>query len=383
MDSEVLIPAIKMKQPIGDFFVGAISPIDLCHIADADVRRLEENEMDRYIGIQRRLDPKRVNDIKNYVEKADATFPTGVILAVPRGNVEFDPKSRTLRIFATEDRGLASIASIIDGQHRVAGLQKLSKDIQFDVPVSVFVGASTPTQANIFATVNLAQTKVNKSLVYDLLDYESYRSPEKIAHDVAITLDRHVASPMKGRIKRLGFAERGADDEGTKWEIVTQAVIVESLAPLLAPSDARRKGILSVFSQKTTLIDIEKHPFIELYRSERDIDLGQCIMNYFRAVEGRWPQAWNDLKRKGNVLPKTNGIKALFRFLRLAHPIATKGNPNSIAEVEQYRALFDNVDLTDDQFSIATFPPGTSGEAKLFGLLKDSISVDKQLKIDF
>jgi hypothetical protein len=44
------------------------------------------------------------------------------------------------------------------------------------------------TQASLFSTVNLAQTKVNRSLVYDLHDYAHTRSPEK-SHDVAIALD--------------------------------------------------------------------------------------------------------------------------------------------------------------------------------------------------
>jgi DGQHR domain-containing protein len=136
--------------------------------------------LDSYLGIQRALSPKRVIEIAQYTQGADATFPTAVILAVPEQCVSLNPMQTgqdtlfkmTLRnIPDTENPDqpilYRQIARVIDGQHRIAGLENYTGPT-FELNVSIFVGADISDQASIFSTVNLAQTKVNRSLVYDL-----------------------------------------------------------------------------------------------------------------------------------------------------------------------------------------------------------------------
>ena len=49
-----------------------------------DVRRriAEERDVERYLGIQRPLQPRRVDELRDYVNFIDATFPTSIILAI-------------------------------------------------------------------------------------------------------------------------------------------------------------------------------------------------------------------------------------------------------------------------------------------------------------
>src|SRR5690606_13459203 len=94
----------------------------------------------------------------------------------------------------------------------------------FQINVSIFVGIDLPEQAKIFATVNLAQTKVNKSLVYDLEALARKRNPYKTCHHVAVALDSNEDSPLYQRIKRLGVAT-----PGRAYEPLTQASFVEAL----------------------------------------------------------------------------------------------------------------------------------------------------------
>jgi len=92
---------------------------------------------------------------------------------------------------------------VIDGQHRIEGLKEL-QDIQFDLNISVFVDIDVAQEGYIFSTVNLAQTKVNRSLAYDLYDLAKSKSPQKFCHNAAVALDKGKESPLYHRIKRLG-----------------------------------------------------------------------------------------------------------------------------------------------------------------------------------
>ena len=367
--TEISFRAIPVEQPIGTFFVGVMSARDLVEISVADVRRLHNTEFDEYIGIQRRLDPGRSKDLRKYVTSYDATFPTGVILAVREENAEWDEETGKLTLKATDDIPLIEVASILDGQHRVDGLAA-RRNGGFEVPVSVFVGADVATQANIFATVNLAQTKVNRSLVYDLLDYEKKRSPQKSAHHIAVALDKLSDSPFHERIKRLGSAtpER-------RNETVTQAAVVESLLGLISsdPMSDRNSFLRALLPENPSDEEHKKHPFRQMFLDEKETDITRIVLNLFKAVENRWPESWNDLERKGNVLPKTNGLKALLRFLKPLYLLLAGENRHFVPEVEDFQEFIDKVELEDSDFNITTFPPGTSGESKLYKMLMATI----------
>ena len=108
----------------------------------------------------------------------------------------------------------SKIAKIIDGQHRVFGLQKYAEekglfkdDLKFELIVTIFIDIDEEYQANIFSTINKAQTKVNKSLVYDLYSLSKSRSPQRTVHNIIKLLNEKEGSPFYHLIKRLGKAE--------------------------------------------------------------------------------------------------------------------------------------------------------------------------------
>lgn len=361
------IRAIKVRQPIGDFFVGAISFEDLIGISSADMRVLE-SDLDRYVGIQRRLSAVRVKEIAAFVNTVDATFPTSVVLAVRGTCARFDEAAGMLELFEGVDEETGDIiprdkiASILDGQHRIEGLGQF-KDKSFDVPVSIFIDADVADQAYIFATVNLAQTKVNKSLVYDLLDYARARSPQKSCHDIAVALDRFEGSPFFKRIKRLGTAT-----EGRSGETLAQATVVGALIPMVSinPLDDRdqlARGRRVHFSA----MDYQKTPLRGFWVDERDSDIARMLISYFNAVQKRWPNDWRSLER-GNMLPRTNGFRALIRFFKNCllslRPRWDPGIP--IPQVHEFTRIFDRSDLEEGSFSIEKYSPGTSGEKGLY-----------------
>ena len=371
------VPALKVNQPVGEFYQAVIPWRVLIKISKADVRAMhEDNErkLDRYIGIQRKLDKKREREIVGYVNRVGSTFPTSIVLAVDEKNIEWDEKSNTLRFMAEGGASIEEVAKILDGQHRIEGLKGfLGADDQFDVPVTIFVGADMSTQANIFATVNLAQTKVNRSLVYDLFDYESSRSPQKTCHEIAVALDEYEKSPFYKRIKRLGTATPG---RGKK--VLTQAVVVESVIDFIAddPWEDRNKVLKKIFTKNySEPKKLDKYIFRPLWIDGKDSEIVAILLGYFNAVERKWPNSWNDFERQNNVLPKSNGFRALMRFLRPAYQkiVPNYRSIQPVVTADQFFTLFEKVDMKDDDFNIETFPPGTSGESKLFKILESSI----------
>lgn len=358
----IAIPAFKIRQPIGELFVGRMTAPEIVSLAYADIRKMEQNELDRYIGINRRLVSSRVEELSRYVKTYDATFPTSIILAVPEENAAFDETRGELTLQESQNTPLNQIGKIIDGQHRIAGLKAVPDDSEFEVCVAVLVGADIATQANVFATVNLAQTKVNRSLAYDLLEYENKRSPQKSAHDVAVALDQLEESPFYQRIKRLGTAT-----VGRTGETLTQAVVVEKLLDLM--TDNRMVDRDSILRHnglgRPTDDQLRESPFRGLFVQGKDEDIARIVLRYFCAVRSRWPGSWDALDRRGNTLPKTNGFRALMRFLKPAYLRIVGDDIGAVPEESAFGSILKLVQLEDKDFNVTTFPPGTSGEAGL------------------
>src|SRR5262249_33597611 len=133
-------------------------------------------KLDNYLGIQRRLSKNRVAELERYIDLPDSTFPTSIVLCLSSNDVNLK-RGEILEIRDVED-----VAKVIDGQHRIASLARYEGT--FDVPVSIFIDMDIEEQASLFTSINLAQTPVSKSLLYDLYEYSKIRSPQKTAHNI-------------------------------------------------------------------------------------------------------------------------------------------------------------------------------------------------------
>lgn len=363
----ISFPVLAVEQPVGTFYVGVMSAEDVCKISFADVRRLmsQDREVEQYLGIQRKLAPDRVAELQKYVNTVDATFPTGIILAVDDRCAKLEAGMLTLGPHIDVDDPSESIsedriAKVLDGQHRIAGLMVVHQ--KFDVNVGIFIGADIADQATIFATVNLTQTKVNKSLAYDLYEYEKERSPQKTCHNIAINLDQKEDSPLYHRIKRLGVRTEGRVEQ----EFTSQANFVRCLMPHITSDemkdrDFQRRGkpLPPVDDRQARL-----HIFRRLYVEKRDAVIANVVWNFFEAVSNRWPQAWAN-PEPGWMLTKTNGIRALLKFIRPAY-IHLGGLEKGDVPLKDWKAMFDDIDISWNAFTIDTYSPGTGGETKLY-----------------
>lgn len=385
------IPAHTVSQPIGEFFSASIKANLLVDISYSDVRRMENRdgrrEIERYLGIQRPLKKNRIKEIRNYIlHDRNATFPTSIILAIDGKCAEYDPDKGVLRIYPYEPDHAEGenvsipyhkIAKVLDGQHRIAGFfggdmntRSFDFDRDFDINVAIFIGIDLPEQAKIFATVNLAQTKVSKSLVYDLEDLARKRNPFKTCHHVAVALDANEDSPLHARIKRLGVATPGRNHEP-----LTQASFVDSLVRFISDDPSRdRNNILD--GKKLQDLDLQKYPFNGLFKDgeKGDLKIYQIICNYFLAVKEIWPNAWEQKQRTGNLLPKSNAFKALMRYLKNDVYLDIVGDDiGAVPTVTQFKQKFSHLALTDQDFTTKNFSPGSGGESRFYKVLKGEL----------
>lgn len=363
---------IRVNQPIGAFYIASIPYKDVIDVTYADVRRIHgERGFETYLGIQRPLNDKKTKKLAEYTNFADSSFPTAVILSIPAACASFDESSgqMTLEPYASEDGNdsiaYGEIAKVLDGQHRIDGLKGCTQE-EFDITVSIFVDIDVDTEAQLFSTVNLMQTKVNKSLVYDLFDLSKTRSPQKLCHTIAVELDSNERSPLYKRIKRLGVATKENHPSS-----ITQAAFVQSLLKHISREELKdrdryMRGKKPVFEEK----DSKRLIFRKFLINERDFELTDILWNYFSAISGRWPIAWNT-EDAGFMLAKTNGFMALMRFLKDIYV-----NEDRIGDVLPegfFTHIFSQIDLDDSEFTIDNYKPGSSGEGALYRKLKECV----------
>ena len=387
----VYLRCVPVEQPIGTFYVGAIDAADLVAISWTDVRRIapirngasegeeagspppldktqsiiqaidedtvlvEDQDFEEFLGIQRQLSQGRVAEIKQYVNNVDATFPTAVLLAISSQHARFDESTNTLSIVKH-----SKVAKVIDGQHRIAGLHGYGGS-QFQVNVAIFIDMDIQDQAMVFATINLKQTKVNKSLAYDLYEFTTNRSPQRTSHDIARFLNYRIGSPFEGRIKMLGVGRY-------RTETITQATFVDRLLRLISKNPMADRDLLRRGKRLTPAQgkETQRQIFRNLFISDSDETIVVILWHFFMAVSKRWPNSWTTVER-GNILNRTTGFGALMRFMRVAY--LSTGKTDEIIESEKFERLLDKVQLEDGSFTPDAYLPGSSGEKALFDAL--------------
>ena len=371
----IRFPVARVSQPIGDFYVGRMDARRLIAISYTEIRRFIEGKQDKIAGIQRERSERRINEIKKYVNLDYATFPTSIIIAVEPECAEirhYFEDSEDLYLLELSPFGnqgdddyipLTKIAFIIDGQHRVAGLEGLDEGRDFDVNVSVFVGASEADKAEVFARVNQAQTKVNQSLVVDLASFYKERGPVKVAHEVVLALNRDTEGPLFDKVKRLGKADPGKGMVQT----LAQATVVKPIVEYITsdPEGERNQRYRGIFGSRREPEAWRQFIFQPFYDADDDSGLFLCLTNYFEAVKLRWPETWDNTNaRTGLILNRTTGYAALMRFIRQVY--LRNCDSRGILSREACEEVFAKIDIPESELTRETFIPGSSGISALY-----------------
>jgi len=416
----IKVDFIEVSQPIGKFYVASINHYDLLNICYADIREIQhEGDFETYLGIQRELSSVRIKNLSTYVNLYDASFPTGIILSISNKvlgdeygkfqqnvdeifninytvNIE-DASSIERNIYIDEFEGQRKlfiyrddkVAKIIDGQHRIEGLKNYrNADKPFQLNVTIFVDMEIEEQAMVFATINKAQTKVNKSIVYDLYDLATSRSPQKTCHNIAKFLNLKDGSPFRDLIKLLGTADNKEE------ETITQATFVECLIDYISKEPLKDRDLLLRKDKikKVEGKELKRYFLRNLFIEEKDAEIAKIIYNYFNVVKDRWKSVWEKPVHK-RILNKSTGVVALFKFFGVCYLYLcsdTRRNDKGeeeiiidysrigkIFEESDYKPIFDKITLISDEFNTDKYIPGNIGRKRLYDDLIELSGIGK------
>jgi DGQHR domain-containing protein len=278
------VPVIRLKQNEYDLLVFAMEAHELLKIT-----YIKDRIKNPEIGIQRPLSFKRIDEIADYLSEDEAALPNSIIinfdLALLNLSISDIVENNQLNISKLIDTALSNgvaidkIAYIIDGQHRLQAFNLFEK--KYDLIVTAFIDLTLAEIAEFFVKINYYQTKVNRSQVFDLLGIQPELFPEFNQVHLAINeLNKQIDSPFYQNIKMLGIGPG----------IISQA------------------SLISAFT-KYKIHDT----LIQIFNTADKDTIYTILWYYFKAIQNNYSDAWG---KKGNMLSKSIGIRALIQLLR-------------------------------------------------------------------
>lgn len=376
MNDTFIYTGIKVLQPLGEFFIGKISAEELAAMSIVEVRDMQNNDINQRLGIQRVLNRSRVREISEYVKTVDACFPNSVILSVKGKNI-INIKQIADDIFQITLKKSEETFQIIDGQHRIAGLEHYDFDNHiFEINTSLFLDMDTEQQAILFATINSKQKAVDKNLLMDLHTMQNTRNPIKSAHYIG-----RILNGMEFEFNNESFHGALYDRivpfylsfNHNKSYKYTQANFIQKLVKYISGNEIQltkdrdnlKTGEKLVYADEKFR---QKLIFRNLFIDEKEDTIIKILNNYYFAVGLCWPNAWY---KDGYVLARTIGFNAL--FLIMPTVFNKIGIYDSIISIDDFLSVFKALSIDENKFKESTFELNGSGQRELSQLFKERL----------
>ena len=344
--------ALRVDQRLGTFYAVVLPAELLLQVSTSDRMSaiMDENgngyELD---GTQRITKDSRLTEIANYINRIDSTFPNSIILAANHNLEEGFDQGEVEDILEETDKSQNNshvwtvskskndnytmtipssekLAAIIDGQHRLFSFAKADIEAMKDTHLlcSVFLDLPKPIQAQIFATINSTQKRVDRSLTYELFGYnvsdedEKFWAPDKLAVFLTRRLATDPESSLKGKIKVAPKQDAKLKEltSGAEWYVST-SVVVDGILRLFSSKPkndadvmrAQEKSSREVFS----IGRVDNSPLRDEFIKGNDLLIYTMILNYLKACNEVF---WESYSAR-SLIVKTVGVQAIFDILRL------------------------------------------------------------------
>ena len=381
---------ITIDQPAGRFYVSKINANILIPISQSDTRTPYNST-----GIQRKLNMSRVKEIAKYCEEKSAMFPTPIILSADSNYFNFYSESNTKMEYTNIESGFLEIddgkiiqdkkfLSIVDGQHRLSGIDESGMAQEFDILVMFVFDTEAYQDAEIFSIINRNQKQVSKSLVYDLYGLTDEMTVEKFSHEIVQALNSVEISVLKGRIKMLGYKTDSFNEDGKSIkQYVSQATLVDELIPMISKNIAQDNGLIKN-GQAIQNINDGKLILRKYFYDDNLYDIQAKLIGFYNA----WIEIIRKHFKEDTIIFKTIGfIASLYIFKLLFSRLKNDENivdhtwvgVNMNSEdsyinkelINKYKVQFMGLieELKFDSIDINSISSSRSGAKKIYDLL--------------
>lgn len=396
-------PALKITQPLGDFYVISINAEDLLAVAYSEPMQYVD-EFGNVKGSQRPKDEKRLKEIAKYIESVEMAFPNSIILAAnytEKGTISKD-KTERWQIIEDKNCGIYKIripqkvklAAIIDGQHRLKAFEYVNDPERFSnlqLVCSIYFDLPNSYQAFLFATINSNQKRVDRSLALEQFGYNVGEEPEKAwtPEKLAVFLSRKLnidkeLSPFYQHIKVAPLNPENLFTEGiTKTWVVSTATVVDGITSLISTNAKRdriemqQKSFLSGRNREMlSKFTSDNSPLRNQFIEGKDQTIYNTIINYFKVID---ELLWSKIISDKSYIIKTVGVQAAFDVLKMI----LKKNQNNLPEnidFTKYITPSINIDFSDKYFQASGI--GRSRIKNIIGLAAGLIEKSKLKKRD-
>lgn len=275
------VPAIRAKMGGVWIFYFLAPPDRLLPIAFVNHRGLRD--LDGAPAYQRLLVRSRLKEIGEYLDSG-GFFPNSILLNFKESvrfekHTSFDDKQISFGTLYLPDRFKS--AWVIDGQHRLFGFTETSdQTIKHTIPVLAFEKLDKINEAELFATINSKQQKVQRGLLDELageLKLDSEDFDERCSGIASRALDlmaSETGNPFEDRIKTGDLAD--SDTICLTISEIKRAVISTRL--------------LGSLNRKT---DVEiPGPFTRGTAKQTVDALAEGLTRYFRLIEDANQERW-------------------------------------------------------------------------------------------
>lgn len=378
--------ALRVDQRLGTFYVAILPAELLLQVAASDrMRAAIKPDGSGYTleGTQRLIQDKRLTEIADYINRVDSAFPNSIIIAAnydletgfDQGELEYmsseeagkDPDtSRVWKVTEADDGchkltipSAEKLAAIIDGQHRLFSFARADAEAMqsMNLLCSVFIDLPKALQAQIFATINSTQKRVDRSLTYELFGYnvsdeeEQFWTPDKLAVFFTRKLATDEESPLRGRIMVAPKRDAALEELAVKanWRVST-AVVVDGILRLFSSNPKRDANLMrkDEASPRSALRDgaKDRSSLRDVFIEGNDALIYKMVLNYLKASEDIF---WSHASKESFIF-RTIGVQAIFDILR---KVAGQSLESKDISVKYFTDILEDarkINFSDDQF---------------------------------
>ena len=340
-------------------------------------------------GYQREPDERHYSKIKTYISRDNFIFPTSIILGID------DDKVNKL-INKVENQAYIDFSAIhgeklfriVDGQHRLKGIEAALKDnqnlkeLKLSVTIICTPQNSRSLEMEIFGTINSKSKRIKVDLIelarYDYRILENNIGVQEINEHISIEVAYLLNVNKNADNKWFNAIKFGIHDE-EKVGIIGVNAFRESLKPIVS----------LYLSSNTNYFDLKGNDIIK-YAKHSANEIQSFILKAWSAVYEKWPKCFSDKSeeldfdmeikeyyyRNNYYIQKTMGAKAI-NYL-LGNIISTSSKKLDVTSIEAFKTIIKSCEVITSDWEVGKTFSGYSSES---GFQKVSKMIHCELKV--